>query len=143
MKATDARATAILAVLGLLLGWIAWRAVTLGLADHFAGTDPQRALAWRPAHPQALLTRAQFLAGGTTVAAPPAERRDPQAAAGLARRALRADPLPGAGWRVLGQVADAAGDRDGAARLYAIAGERSPRDLDAHVWLVDHHLARQ
>jgi hypothetical protein len=143
MTSRDALRRLAPAATALMLAWLAWRALSLGVADHFSAARPERALAWRPDHPQALLARAETLAGGTAVRPVPDALRDPVAAAALARRALRADPLPGRGWRVLAQLADRAGDRARAASLQAIAARRSPRDLDAHVWLVDHHLGRR
>jgi len=41
----------VLAVLALL----AWRALSLGMADHYARSDPERALSWRSDHPEARL----------------------------------------------------------------------------------------
>ncbi len=119
----------------LLLGlaWLGWRALSLGLADHWAESNPARALAWRPDHPEALLRRAEQLA------AEPAHAGE---AAELARRALRAHPLDGRPHRVLGQLADQAGDREAASKHYQRAVQLSPRDVPATAWMADWHLAR-
>jgi tetratricopeptide (TPR) repeat protein len=132
---TRPRARLVLAVVALggvlVLGW---QALSLGLADHYAATDPGRALAWHSQHPEALLRRAEQLASDPAQAA---------AAEAHARRALVANPLDGRAYRVLGQLADAAGDIDRAAGLYGLAADRSPQDLRARAWLLDHALASQ
>ena len=42
-----------------VLAFIAWRVLSLGMADHYAVTDPERALAWRGDHPEARLQAAR------------------------------------------------------------------------------------
>lgn len=114
-----------------VLAFAAWRVASLGLADHYAETQPERALFWRSHHPVALLRAAEAAA------------RDParaDEAADLARRALHADPLDGRPYRVLAQLALARGDETHAAELFTVAARRAPRDLPAHLWLLDHHL---
>ncbi|HEU0152048.1 MAG TPA: hypothetical protein VFQ84_01755 [Arenimonas sp.] len=108
------------------------RAVQNGVADHYAISNPARALAWRSDHPEALYRQALRLA------ADPAQA---EAAADHARRALRANPLDGRSYRILGTLADAAGDRAQAARLFTVAAQRTPRDLSSQAWLLDYHLA--
>ncbi|MBW8367937.1 MAG: hypothetical protein K0M70_08775, partial [Arenimonas sp.] len=115
------------------LVWLGGRAVTAGVADHFALTDPARALAWRSDHPEALYQQARRLA------ADPAQH---PAAAEMARRALRANPLDGRSYRVLAGLAEAQGNRDQAARLYAVAAQRTPRDALSQAWMLDYHLAQ-
>ena len=122
----------VLALLALLL-FVGWRVLSLGMADHFAGSNPARALAWRSDHPEALLQRAEELA------ADPAQA---EAAADHARRALVANPLDGRPYRVLGQLAAAGGDLERAAELYDLAVSRSPQDLRAQAWLLDYRLAQ-
>lgn len=111
-------------VLGLvvLLGWCAWRALSLGFADHYAAKNPPAALAWRGEHSAALL------------AAATQSERDPERVAALARRALRGNPLQGRGFRILAALES---EPDRATRLYAIAAERSPRDILSLAWLFD------
>lgn len=120
-----ALATGVLIVLGA-------RALTNSVADHYAISDPARALSWRSDHPEALYRQAQRLADDPAQA---------EAAADHARRALRANPLDGRSYRVLGTLAEAAGDREQAAKLFRIAAQRTPRDLLSQAWLLDYHLA--
>jgi tetratricopeptide (TPR) repeat protein len=122
----------VLALASGALVLVAGRAVTAGIADHYAITDPARALAWRSDHPEALYRQAERLAEDPAQAT---------AAAELARRALRANPLDGRSYRVLATLADAGGDRDQAARLFKLAAQRSPRDQPTQAWLLDYHLA--
>lgn len=113
------------------LAFLAWRVLSLGLADHYAETHPERALAWRSDHPEALFRAAEAAA------------RDParaDQAADYARRALRNNPLDGRPYRVLAQLALAEGNRERATELFTIAAHRARRDLPAHLYLLDHHL---
>lgn len=109
----------------------AGRVTILGLADHYAETNPERALFWRDDHPVALLRAAE------AAAEDPARAEEARA---YAERALQADPLDGRPYRVLAQLALAAGDEARARELFQIAARRAPRDLPAHVWLIEHHL---
>lgn len=111
----------------VLLGWVAWRVLSLGMADHLASSAPARALAWRDGHPLALVELALHGEGL------------PQAAA-LARSALSANPLEGRAYRALGVLADAQGNRPLAASLYEAAVARAPRDLPSRLWLERHYL---
>lgn len=111
---------------------LAGRALQNGVADHYAITDPARALAWRSDHPEALYRQALRLASDPAQA---------DAAADHARRALQVNPLDGRSYRILGTLADAAGDRDQAARLFQVAATRTPRDQPSQAWLLDYHLA--
>ena len=123
----------LLAVAVLALAWLAVRAVGIGMADHYATTDPARALSWRSDHPEALFRQAEALA------------RDPaqaEAAAAVARRALQANPLDGRPYRVLATLALQGSDKAKAAQLFEIAAKRSPRDTLSQAWLLDHHLAQ-
>ncbi|HEX4854368.1 hypothetical protein [Arenimonas sp.] len=117
--------TGVLIVLGA-------RALTNSVADHYAISDPERALSWRSDHPEALYRQAQRLADDPAQA---------EAAADHARRALRANPLDGRSYRVLGTLAESAGNRDEAAKLFRIAAQRTPRDQLSQAWLLDYHLA--
>lgn len=119
-------------VVTVVMAWLAWRAVTIGMADHYAVSDPARALAWRSDQPEALFLRAEQLA------ADPAQA---EAAAGFARRALQVNPLDGRPYRVLALLAVQRGDRAEAARLFRIAAARAPRDLLSQAWLLEFHLA--
>lgn len=114
-----------------LLAFAGWRVVTLGLADHYASTDPERALAWRGNHPEALFQQAQRLAEDPAQSA---------AAAGFARRALQANPLDGRIYRVLAQLET---KPEKAIALHRIAAARAPRDVPSHAVLIDYYLAQQ
>lgn len=120
----------VLPVVVIALSFVAaWRVLSLGMADHFARSDPQRALGWRSDHPVALVGAAERLVDG-----------DPARAAALARAALAANPLEGRAYRVLGQLAEKRGEQAEAVRLQEIATTRSPRDLRTHAWLQRHYL---
>lgn len=120
-------------LLTAVLALLAWRVLTLGLADHFAASDPARSMAWRPGHPEAAIALAEQAA---------ARDAKGEASARLARSALRSDPLDGRGYRLLAQQADAAGHKAEAARLYFLAAATSPRDIPSQVWLANHFLAK-
>lgn len=128
--AGDRRHLPPIAVLGLvgLLAWAAWRVLSLGLADHFVDERPELALLFREDHPRALLSASERLAnsGG-----------DPDQVAALARRAVRAYPLLGRGYR---QLAELSTDPAESTTLYTIAAHRSPRDAITLARLVDHAL---
>ncbi len=109
-----------------------WRIVGQMQAERYAETDPERALGWRPDHPQALLALAERqLAEGKF-----AESR------ANARRLLAHEPLQGVAFRLLAAAADREGRRDDASRLYLIAEKRAPRDLQARAWLTQRYLER-
>jgi hypothetical protein len=130
------------AVVALVLLSAGWRVVSLGMADHFALSDAGRALWWRGDHPEALVRRAEGLARGGAVGPegrPTVGEGEAGAAEAMARRGIRANPLDGRGYRVLGQVAR---DPDEAVALLGIAAARSPRDVASHVWLIDHYMKR-
>lgn len=116
-----------------LLALLGWRALSLGMADHYAENQPARALSWRSDHPEALVRRAEQLVR---------RKESADEAAELARRAVRANPLDGRPHRILGQLAAADGKRDAAAEHFLHAARLSPRDVATQGWLVDYHLAR-
>lgn len=130
-RRTGARVLLLAAV--LVMAWLGVRAVTAAMADHYAQRDPERALAWRSDHPEALFRQAERLAGDPAQA---------EAAGDFARRALQANPLDGRAYRVLGLLAVQRGDEGEAARLFRIAARRAPRDTLSQAWLLDHHLRR-
>ena len=114
-----------------LLAFMAWRVVSLGMADHFASSDPERALSWRGNHPEALFQQAQRLAE---------EPGQSAAAARFARLALQANPLDGRPYRVLGQMET---EPDKSNALIRMAAARSPRDVPSQALLIEHYLARR
>lgn len=124
---------AIVAIVSILAIVIGARVVSLRLADQWAATDPERALAWVSTHRGALLVLAmrQLEAG-----------QFDQAEAS-ARRLLRAAPLEGRAFRVLAEVSKARGDASGADRLYRIAVRRAPRDFASRAAVLASDLNRQ
>jgi hypothetical protein len=110
----------------------AWRIVSLAIADFHADSDPERALRWRPEHPDALLRLAEKNV---------ASRRFAEAEA-LARRALAADPLDGRAHRVLADAARGQGDLDQQRKLIALAVQHAPRDVAARAWAAQIALER-
>jgi len=116
-----------------VLAFVAWRVLSLGMADHFARSDPERALAWRSNHPEALLQSALRHVA----------EKDWPAAKIAAERALKARPVDGRPLRVLAQVADQSGDKAQALTLYRQAARLAPRDLPTRAWLLQHALERR
>ena len=114
-----------------LLALAAGRVLTLGVADHYAPTQPERALRWRPNHPEALIRAAEQALD---------KPADLDRASALARRAATANPLDGRPYRILGTIAEQRGDAPRAAALYTIAARHSPRDLPTLAWLAEHHF---
>jgi len=93
--------------------------------------DPAAALRWRPDNAEVLMRVAnQRLAAN-----------DLAGAETLALRLLATSPADGRGYRILAQTADARGDRERAATLYAITVRRAPRDAQARAWLAQQALA--
>jgi tetratricopeptide (TPR) repeat protein len=119
----------IYSVFALLL-FVAWRVLSLGLANHFAETNPDRALFWRSNHPEALYRAAEKSA----------ENKQWPQAQQLAKRAVLANPLDGRALRIMAQVAEAEGNTKLALDLYQKASILAPRDLPSHIWLLDNAL---
>ena len=103
------------------------RAVAWGIADDLAFIDPPAALKVRGGHPVALGSVAEFnwALGRYGIAQ------------GLAKRAVAASPLNGAGYRVLALVAAAKGQNTRAAALMQTALQRTPGDLTARRWMAE------
>lgn len=121
----------LIAVLGFVLV-SGWRIVGQMQAERYQKEDPDRALAWRPNDPSALLVLAERqLAKGDVVLA--------QASA---RRLLAHEPLQGEAFRVLAEAADRQGHREKAYQLYRIAERRAPRDLPTRAWLTQRFLEK-
>jgi hypothetical protein len=111
--------------------WLAWQVLAVTMADTWAATDPESALAWRGDNATALVTLAtqQLSEGG-----------DAESAETLARQALRADPLQSAALVTLGMAADSRGDADVAGRLMDLAAGMSPRNGGAQLWLFNQRI---
>lgn len=123
------RQLAIIAVLAFVLV-AGWRIVGQMQAERHAQSDPERALRWRPGHPQALTVLAERQL---------AQGRFAEAEA-TARRLLAEEPLQGVAFRLLAQAADGEGRRQDAFRLYLLAEKHAPRDLQARAWLTQRYL---
>lgn len=123
----------LLAVGTLLLLGLGWRVVSLGIADHYARSQPERALFWRSNHPEALLRLAESQAAAKQW--PLAEKN--------AKAALRANRLDGRALRVLAQAAEAAGKQALALKLFQQAVVLAPRDLPSQAWLLRSALQRR
>ena len=97
------------------------------IADDLAYLDPPAALHVRAGHPLALGSVAEFnwALGRYDVA----QR--------LAQQASAANPLNGAGYRVLALVAAAKGEQARAVALMQAALQRTPGDLTARRWLAE------
>lgn len=117
----DARTGLVIVAVAAVVGFAAWRIVSLALSDLYDVAEPAKALRWRDDASDALIVLAeQRMAGG-----------DADAAAELARRALAANPFDGRGYRVLADVAASRGDAVGQARLIEQAVRHAPRDIAA------------
>lgn len=93
--------------------------------------DPAAALRARPDNPEALMQLAdERLAVG-----------DMPKVEVLAKRLLASSPAEGRGYRLLAQVSESRGEYARAEKLYAIAAQRAPRDLQARAWLAQRALA--
>lgn len=123
------RLGALVAILALV-AIIGWRIVGQMQAERYAQTKPERALAWRPSDPHALLVLAerQLVQGDVTLAQT------------TARQLLAHAPLQGEAFRVLADAADRQGHRAEAFKLYRIAERRAPRDLPTRAWLTQRYL---
>lgn len=119
----------------LVAVFTAWQILAVAEARALAESAPEEALLWRPQDPRALgylaeRTFTDAAAGGRSVA----QARDD------ARAALRASPLEVRALRVLGWVADDAGDDRRALRLMSLAASRSQRDVSSHLWMFHNRL---
>lgn len=122
-------------VVAVVSVFTAWQILAVAQARALAESAPEEALLWRPEDPRALghlaeRTFTDAAAGGRSVA----QARDD------ARAALRASPLEVRALRVLGWVADDAGDDRRALRLMSLAASRSQRDVSSHLWMFHNRL---
>lgn len=118
-------------LLFFLLLVLAWRVLSLGMADANTRTAPEQALQWRSKHSSALFLLAEQQA--KTPASFEAAKRN-------AAAALRAYPFEARAYRVLAQMADAEKKSELAFDLYQKAVRYSPRDLESHLWLLNYSL---
>jgi tetratricopeptide (TPR) repeat protein len=114
-------------LLAAVLLLAAVRAVSWTVGDDLAYLDPPAALEVREDQPMALGSTAELnWALGKYAEADQ-----------WARRAVAANPLNGAGYRVLGLVAAAQGQDARAVKLVQLALRRTPGDLTARRWLAE------
>ncbi len=118
-------------LLVFLLIALAWRVLSLGMADAKSRFAPEQALQWRSKHSSAL-----FLLAEQQVKNPASL----DAAKKNALAALQAYPFEGRAYRVLAQVADAEKKSELALSLFQKAVRYSPRDLESHLWLLNYSL---
>lgn len=112
---------------GLLMAAALVSAVSWILADDLAYLDPPAALGVRASHPMAMGSVAE-LNWALGLQAP---------AIAMARRAAAANPMNGAGYRVLALVAAAQGQEARAMGLMRQALQRTPGDMTARRWLAE------
>ena len=118
-------------LLVIFLFGLGWRVLSLGLADATSRLSPQKALEWRQEHPAAL-----FLLAEQQAKIPALYQQAKQ----NAFAALRAYPLEGRAYRILGQLADVEKKPQAALELYKKAVHYSPRDVQSHLWLLNYAL---
>ena len=118
-------------LLVIFLFGLGWRVLSLGLADATSRLSPQKALEWRQRHPIALFLLAEQQAKIPALL---------QQAKQNAFAALRAYPLEGRAYRVLGQLSEAEKKPQAAFELYKKAVHYSPRDVQSHLWLLNYAL---
>lgn len=114
----------------VLLGPLALELTRLGLADHWAESDPERALALHADQPEARAAAADALLSA-----------DPAAAAAAAAAAFAANPAEAGPLRTLAAARAAQGDDAGAEALMLRAVALAPRDIPAQSWLAGRDLA--
>ena len=109
------------ALFGLAGTWLAWRIVTLGMADHDARelNDPDAALNWDAHQPDALL------ALGLREHA-----QNPEAALAHLQAAIEANPADGRAYAALGRLLEIRGDAARARTAMETASRLSPQRSD-------------
>jgi tetratricopeptide (TPR) repeat protein len=115
----------------LCVSFVAWRVLSLGMAEHFSHSNPAVALAWRSGDAEARLQELDLEA---------AAHRYSAAQSQSAQAAIRAAPLDGRGYRMLANQAELRGDLPSAMSLYSVAAKRGPRDLPTLGRLVQYQL---
>lgn len=101
------------------------------MADAKSRSAPEQSLQWRPEHSSSLFLLAEQ------------QSKNPDLfgeAKKNALAALRAYPLEGRAYRVLGHLAEAQKNPAQALQLFRKAAYYSPRDLESHLWLLDYSL---
>lgn len=122
-------------VFAAVAGFIAWRIVAINMADYFASRgDPasaERALMFIARHPDAL----EILARDRMA-------DDPAAAVAYLQESLKANPIRGMTYALLGAAWDRLGETDKASRAIEAAVKLAPAQVDVHLIAAAHYLAR-
>jgi tetratricopeptide (TPR) repeat protein len=121
----------VLMVLGI--AFLGWRVLSLGMADFYAVSNPEKALFWRANHPEASYRMANK----------EVEAKRWNQAQTYAEQAIRANHLDGRALRVLALVAEHQNNEAKAFSLMNQAVKLSPRDTVSHLWLLDYALRNQ
>jgi len=118
--------------------WLAWRIVTLGMADHQAQelNEPEAALNWDARHPGA------NLALGLREHA-----QNPEAALAHLQAAIEANPADGRAYAALGRLLETRGEAEGARTAMETASRLSPQRSDVQMevaswWMRQGNLER-
>ena len=119
-------------------GWLAWRIVTLGMADHEAEElkNPAAALNWDAHHP-----------GANLVLGLREHARNPDAALAHLQAAIAANPAEGRAYAALGRLLETRGETDRARTAMETASRLSPQRSDvqqevAAYWMRQGNLER-
>lgn len=116
-----------------LAGVLAWRIVSLNMADYYAQSSGKEAVAaalnWRADHPKALLQ-----AGIAAI------EQDPRGAQALLERAASANPAEGRAMALLGALREAGGDAASARQAMTHAAWLSPQRTDVQAVLANYWL---
>lgn len=116
-----------------MAGLLAWRIITLNLADHYAqSNDPESvsaALNWRADHPTALL-----YAGMSRF------KEDPKSARAYLEAATRNNPTDGRGLAMLGMLYEAGKDPARARKALELADRLSPQRTDVQGFLSNYWI---
>ena len=128
------RAAGLFAGIGVL-AWLGWQILGNTIADTQRAV-PDVSLRWRPDDAAVLVALA------TSELSSAADERDLTRISGLARDALRANPLEEGALRVLALSAERAGRREQARALMQLAAARSSHDTEALLWLFNDSVRR-
>lgn len=126
---------------------VAWLVISRSFVAYLAGSTPEAALWLSPGNPQALVTLAERRlepagAAETPQGAPAAPEAHEEARI-WAETALAADPLNARALRILGRLAQAAGDRDRAMTYMQASARRSIQESAALLWLIESHFEKK
>lgn len=120
------------AVVGALV--LAWQIAILAVADYYALSQPETALAWKPGHTEALVQLLEREAPKAT------DLSQKEALAEVASYVLIGNPLNSTPFRMVALAAEESGDADRARLLMKTAAHRTRRDTLTQMWLADENL---